>query len=228
MIPFNRLFHWNNAIRDNRTNRLSRHGSWHYAYPLKVLLTDTLQLSSFSASGGMCQDWNWKLQKRLPRTAAELLRINAHRCTPNCHLSRWLPLSSHSQLLTPGHVVLYSGLCGSLHSYLLSCRRLLQALRPTRFPTLLFAKSPPPHLAHPTKYHHPFSIDNYTANSSCTAVKFEMQPDQSLATTMVGSMSFRIHITLTTVANFLLRSARSTFLLFLTLASLIWTLRACN
>src|SRR6266699_5571124 len=41
--------------------------------------------------------------------------------------------------LTPGHAVLYSGLCGSLHGYLLSCRRLLKALRLTRFPTLLFA-----------------------------------------------------------------------------------------
>src|SRR6266566_9982231 len=57
----------------------------------------------------------------------------------NCHLSQWLPLSSHSRLLTPGLAVPYSSLCGSLHGYLLSCRRLLQALRPTRFPKLLFA-----------------------------------------------------------------------------------------
>src|SRR6266566_1235486 len=38
----------------------------------------------------------------------------------------------------------------------------------------------------------------------------------------------RIRITSATVANFLLGSARSTFLLFLTLSLLTWTLRACN
>src|SRR6266699_3166607 len=57
---------------------------------------------------------------------------------PNYHLSRWLPLSSHSRLLTPGLAVPYSSLCGFLHGYLSSCRRLLQALRPIRFPTMLF------------------------------------------------------------------------------------------
>src|SRR6266566_7513810 len=56
----------------------------------------------------------------------------------NCHLSQWLPLSSYSRLLTPVLAVPYSSLCGSLHGYLSSCRRLLQALRPTRFPTMLF------------------------------------------------------------------------------------------
>ena len=56
----------------------------------------------------------------------------------NCHLSQWLPPSPHSRLLTLGLAVPYSSLCGSLHGYLSSCRRLLQALKPTRFPTMLF------------------------------------------------------------------------------------------
>src|SRR6266699_4270350 len=55
-----------------------------------------------------------------------------------------------------------------------------------------------------------------------------MQPDQSLVTITVGSISIRVRITLATMMNFLLGSARSTFLLFLTLALLIWTLKACN
>ncbi len=48
--------------------------------PLKRLLTDTLR--KLNASRKVYQDWNWKLQKRLSKTATELLRITAHRRTP--------------------------------------------------------------------------------------------------------------------------------------------------
>src|SRR6266699_2159627 len=89
-------------------------------------------------------------------------------------------------------------------------------------------KSPPPEAAHHPNFDHPFSKDNNTANFSRTAVKLEMQPDQSLVTTIVGSISIRVRLTSATVTNFLLGSARSIFLLFLILASLIWILRAYN
>src|SRR6266566_4990626 len=106
----------------------------------------------------------------------------------------------------------------------------MQSILQTGFPD----KSPPPHVGTP-----PFSApnqnitissskDNNTANFNCNTVKFEMQPDQSLIIIIVGSISIRVRIMSATVANFLLKSARSTFLLFLTLASLTWTLRAYN
>src|SRR6266699_4600162 len=66
-----------------------------------------------------CQDWSWKLPKRLLRTAAELLRITAHRRTP-----RLPPIAMVAPFVS--FTVAYSW----------SCKRLL---RPTRFPTLLFA-----------------------------------------------------------------------------------------
>ncbi len=65
-----------------------------------------------------CQDWNWKLQKRLPRTAAELLRINAHRRTPK------LPPIAMVALFVL-FTVAYSWSCSPL-------------LKPIQFPTRLF------------------------------------------------------------------------------------------
>src|SRR6266699_3504228 len=65
-----------------------------------------------------CQDWNWKLQKRLPRTAAELLRINAHRRTPKLP-----PIAMVAPFVS--FTVAYSWLYSPL-------------LRPMRFPTQLF------------------------------------------------------------------------------------------
>ena len=64
-----------------------------------------------------------------PHNSCESMPIAAH---PNCHLSRWLPLSSHSQSFIQACAVPYTAIC--CHA-----RRLLQALRPTRFPKLLFA-----------------------------------------------------------------------------------------
>src|SRR6266699_1546846 len=60
-----------------------------------------------------CQDWSWKLPKRLLRTAAELLRITAHRRTP-----RLPPIAMVASFVS--FTVAYSW----------SCKRLL---RPTRF-----------------------------------------------------------------------------------------------
>src|SRR6266699_237962 len=85
--------------------------------PFKRLLIDTFR--KFSASGGVCQDWNWKLPKRLSKTAVEPLRIIAHRRT-----SRLPPIAMVAPFVS--FTVTYSW----------SCRRLL---RPIRFPTLLFA-----------------------------------------------------------------------------------------
>src|SRR6266566_8149076 len=72
------------------------------------------------------------------------------------------------------------------------------------------AKSPPPHLDTPPfstpnqNITAPSSKDNNTANSNRNAVKIEMQPDQSLIITIVGSMSIRVCITSATIANFFL------------------------
>ncbi len=71
-----------------------------------------------------------------PQNSYESMPIAVH---PNCHLSQWLPFSSHSRLLTLGLTVLYSNLYGFLHSYLSSYRRLFQVLKPIRFLTMLFA-----------------------------------------------------------------------------------------
>ncbi len=83
-------------------------------------------------------------------------------------------------------------------------------------------------MGHPPQNHHPSSTDNNVANFYYTAVKFERDINQSLPITIVGSISIRVRRMFAIVANFLLGSVRSIFLLFLTLVSLIWILKAYN
>ena len=52
-----------------------------------------------------CQDWNWKPPKRLPRTAAELLRITAYRCTLKLPLIAMVAFSFHSWLFISAHAL---------------------------------------------------------------------------------------------------------------------------
>src|SRR6266566_7708814 len=76
-----------------------------------------------------------KITLRRSQNRCELSRIISHQ---DCHLSRWLPLSSHSQLLTLGYTNAYS----DLHGYSLPRTAPTSALKPMLFFILLFVIMP--------------------------------------------------------------------------------------
>src|SRR6266566_1143050 len=74
-----------------------------------------------------------------PQNSCESLPIAVH---PNCHLSRWLPLSFHSWLFTPAYALFHFSLCGSLYGYSLPRIAFTSAFKPMLFFMLLFVIMP--------------------------------------------------------------------------------------